>query len=113
MARLYTNENFPLPAVMELRIPGHDCETVFESGSANIQMPDAQVLEHTTLHRRAVVTFNRRHFVALHQQRPNHAGIIVCTFDPEFSRLARNIQKVIEPFADSLAGQLIRVTRGE
>lgn len=34
MARLYANENFPLPVVTELRRLGHDVLTVRESGKA-------------------------------------------------------------------------------
>jgi hypothetical protein len=34
MARLYANENFPLPAVEELRCLGHEVLTSSESGNA-------------------------------------------------------------------------------
>ena len=34
MARLYANENFPLPTVEELRRLGHDVLTVRETGQA-------------------------------------------------------------------------------
>ena len=41
MARLYSNENFPLPAVEKLRAPGHDVLTIQETGKADQAMPDA------------------------------------------------------------------------
>ncbi len=34
MARIYANENFPLPVVEELRRLGHDVVTSLESGNA-------------------------------------------------------------------------------
>ncbi|MFI5380565.1 MAG: DUF5615 family PIN-like protein [Tepidisphaerales bacterium] len=111
MGRLYCNENFPLPAVIELRRLGHDCVTVVESGNANIQFTDADVLAFATANARAVLTFNRRHFIALHKQQPDHAGIIVCTIDPDFAALAQRIHESIVPFHGDLRGQLVRVTR--
>ncbi len=44
MARLYSNENFPLPVVVELRRLGHDVLTVQEAGKANQEIPDDEVL---------------------------------------------------------------------
>jgi hypothetical protein len=40
MAQLYSNENFPLPAVEELRLLGHDMLTIQETGKANQAMAD-------------------------------------------------------------------------
>jgi hypothetical protein len=111
MARFYSNENFPLPAVLELRRLGHDCVTVAESGNANIQMTDAEVLAYATANGRAVVTLNRRHFIALHARQPNHAGIVVCTVDPDFIALARRIHDVVGLFSAEIAGSLIRIER--
>jgi hypothetical protein len=34
MAKLYSNENFPLPVVEELRQLGHDVLTIQETGKA-------------------------------------------------------------------------------
>jgi len=34
MARLYSNENFPMPVVAELRNFGHDVLTIQETGKA-------------------------------------------------------------------------------
>ncbi len=44
MAALYSNENFPLPSVMELRRLGHDVLTIQETGRADQAMPDEAVL---------------------------------------------------------------------
>ena len=89
MARLYANENFPLPAVLELRQLGHDVLTVVETGKAGQAVPDDEVLAFATAEGRAVLTVNRRHFIRLHGEQPDHAGIVVCTFDPDFIGQAR------------------------
>ena len=91
MADLYANENFPLAAVRPLREMGHDVLTSFEAGTANRQVPDAQVLAFATNSNRAVLTHNRLHFKKLHRQQPDHAGIVLCTEDADFSALARRI----------------------
>src|SRR5665213_2240262 len=62
MADLYANENFPLVAVRFLREMGHDVLTSLEAGTANQQIPDAQVLAFATKSGRAVLTNNRLHF---------------------------------------------------
>ena len=110
MARLYSNENFPLPAVEKLRALGHDVLTIQETGQADQALPDGSVLEFATRENRAVLTLNRLHFIRLHRQRPDHAGIIVCTFDPDFAAQAGRIHAAIAG-QDSLAQQLIRVNR--
>lgn len=110
MARLYTNENFPWPAAEELRRLGHDVLTVQEAGNAGQSLPDPQVLDFAKAQRRAVITLNRKHFLQLHQERPDHSGIIVCTFDPDFPRQAWRIHEALEG-QDSLSGKLIRVNR--
>jgi hypothetical protein len=73
-------------------------------------MPDTEVLAYATREKRAVLTLNRLHFIRLHRQQINHAGIIVCTFDPDFNRQGERIHEVIAQRA-SLAGQLLRVNR--
>jgi len=45
MARLYSNENFPLPVVEKLRALGHDVLTIQETGKADQAEPDDKVLE--------------------------------------------------------------------
>ena len=91
MALLYSNENFPLPSVMELRQRGHDVLTIQESGNANRQMSDEDVLAFAVSQNRTLLTLNRKHFVRLHNKSAEHAGIVVCTYDPDFSALAERI----------------------
>jgi predicted nuclease of predicted toxin-antitoxin system len=110
LAKLYSNENFPLPVVEELRRLGHDVVTIQERGHASEAAGDPDVLDWATLEQRAVVTLNRRDFVRLHRERSQHAGIIVCTVDAEFVGQATRIHEAIESVED-LRGQLIRVNR--
>lgn len=110
MARLYANENFPLPVVLELRRLAHDVLTVQETGNAGQGWPDESVLAFAAADHRAVLTFNRRHFVRLHQQEPGHGGIVACTVDADWPALAQRIHAAILPFND-LSGRLIRVNR--
>lgn len=110
MARFYSNENFPRPVVLTLRTLGHDVLTIQETGRADQALPDEAVLEFATQENRAVLTLNRLHFIRLHQARPQHAGIVVCTFDADFTAQAERIHQAVGG-RDSLAGQLIRVNR--
>ena len=110
MARLYANENFPLPVVEALRRLGHDVMTIQETGKAEQRTSDDDVLQFTMADDRAVLTLNRKHFIRLHQEQPGHAGIIVCIVDPDFAGQAARIHAAVETAAD-LQGQLIRVNR--
>ncbi len=110
MARFYTNENFPLPVVNELRQLGHDVSTIQETGKANQALSDEVVLDFARGERRVLVTLNRRHFVRLHEEHPDHAGIVVCTYDPDFAALAQRIHIAVEG-TPGLAGRLIRINR--
>jgi hypothetical protein len=112
MARLYSNENFPLPVVERLRALGHDVLTIQETGNADQALPDKEVLAFATREQRAVLTLNRLHFIRLHRAQPAHAGIIVCRFDPDFEAQAERIHKAIAAQA-KLVGQLLRVNRGQ
>ena len=110
MAKLYANENFPSPVVEDLRRFGHDVVTIQETGKAEQRTPDEDVLQLATADDRAVLTLNRKHFIRLHREQPSHAGIIVCTVDPDFVRQAARIHAAIEAATD-LHAQLIRVNR--
>ena len=79
MARLYSNENFPLPVVEALRALGHDVLTSEGAGNANQQIPDPEVLRYAMERGRVVLTINRRDFIQLHRKSSAHPGIIVCT----------------------------------
>ena len=110
MARCYANENFPLPVVEVLRHFGHEILTTAESGRAGQAIPDADILAFAVAEQRVVLTLNRRHFIRLHQTTPEHAGIVVCTVDPDFAALAQRIHTALEAHPQ-MAGQLIRVNR--
>jgi predicted nuclease of predicted toxin-antitoxin system len=110
MARLYTNENFPLLCSETLRELGHDVLTIQETGNAGIAMADEDVLAFACNENRILITMNRKHFIRLHQQSNSHPGIIVCNFDPDFVHLAPTIHSILENNED-MAGQLIRVHR--
>jgi hypothetical protein len=108
--RFYANENFPLPVVMELRQLGHDVLTTYESGRAGTAIPDDEVLAFAVAEKRVLLTINRKHFIRLHRQQPEHAGIMVCTFDLDFVALAQRIHKALEVQPD-MNGQLLRINR--
>ncbi len=110
MARLYSNENFPLPVVKELRQLGHDVLTIQETGKANQAFSDEAVLSFASADDRTVLTINRKHFIDLHKISTDHKGIIVCTVDLDFTGQANRIHEAIES-RDSLMGELIRVNR--
>lgn len=110
MARLYANENFPFPVVQELRRLGHDVLTTADAGKAERAIPDEEVLAFACSQQRAVLTLNRKHFIALHRAAAAHSGIIVCTFDAAFASQARRIHEVLQG-GGALAGQLFRVNR--
>ena len=110
MAQLYANENFPLPVVEELRRFGHDVTTTYESGRAGIAIPDDEVLAFSVREKRILLTSNRKHFIRLHRQKPDHAGIIVCRFDLNYAALAQRIHDTLAAQLD-MNGQLIRINR--
>ncbi|HXV44401.1 MAG TPA: DUF5615 family PIN-like protein [Anaerolineae bacterium] len=110
MAQFYGNENFPLPVVEELRRLGHDVLTIHEMGQGGQSVSDEAVLNFAIEKERAVLTINRKHFIRLHRIQPHHAGIVVCTFDPDFASQAHRIHATIEKQPD-LSGQLIRINR--
>lgn len=110
MARLYTDENFPLQVVGFLRVLGHDVLTVQEAGKANQGIPDEEVLAFAVSIERTVLTGNRRDYMKLHRSHPNHAGIIICTEELNFQRLATRINEAISA-EEILTGKLIRVNR--
>ena len=110
MAKLYTNENFPQPSVEKLRELGHDVLTTVESGKANQAISDEDVLAFAHEQARILVTFNRKHFIKLHRENHEHAGIIVCTVDADFEGLAQRVHATLEANPD-MAGQLVRVNR--
>jgi predicted nuclease of predicted toxin-antitoxin system len=111
VARFYTNENISLQVVTELGRLGHDVLTSLDAGRANAAVPDSEVLAFAAADGRILLSHNRRHFLALHRNRTaDHAGIVVCTVDPDFSRLAERIHEKVTT-ASEMLNQLIRVNR--
>ncbi|WP_310484355.1 DUF5615 family PIN-like protein [Chamaesiphon sp. VAR_48_metabat_403] len=110
MASFYADEQFPKATTIALRSLGHDVLTVQEAGNANQKIPDEDVLAFATDKDRAVLTLNRYDFIRLHKQSSAHAGIIVCSENTNFERLAEKIHEAVSPFAN-LNERLIRVYR--
>mgnify|MGYP001166140229 CR=1 FL=1 len=104
---LYADEDFPFPAVEELRRLGHDVVTAQEDGRTAI--PDADILARAHALGRAVLTYNRRHFERLHLQGEAHSGILSATHDSDFPRLAARIHAVLTGL--SLGRWCLRVNR--
>jgi hypothetical protein len=110
MARLYADESFHGPIVRYLRALGHDVLTAQDDGRANQKIPDPDVLVRATALGRTVLTNDRDDYHHLHAADPNHAGIITCTRDPDFSAVADRIHAAIAGLP-TLAGRLIRIIR--
>ena len=110
MARLYSNENFPIPVVEELRRLGHDVLTIQETGAADTSMTDPEVLAFAQSEDRVVLTLNRRDFIRLHRESQSHSGICVCTFDADFAALAQRIHQALCDEPDMIS-KLLRVNR--
>jgi predicted nuclease of predicted toxin-antitoxin system len=107
---LYADEQFPHPAVQRPIAKGFDVLTVQEAGKANQKIPDPEVLAFATSQGRAVITQNRRDFIALHNQSQAHAGIVVCTKNLDWDSFAAEIERTLAG-KTSLIGELIRVNR--
>jgi predicted nuclease of predicted toxin-antitoxin system len=110
MARFYSDEDFPAKAVAHLRGLGHDVVTIQESGLANKGTPDSDVLAFAISQSRAVLTMNRKHFIRLHRDQPDHFGIVICTTDADVLALAERIDRTVVR-EHSIAGQLVRINR--
>ena len=107
---LYADENFPLRTVEELRRLGHDVLTALEDGRANQSIPDEDLLARATALGRILLTINRLDFKRLHGRMPDHAGIIICTEDPDRVGQAQRVAASIAE-AGTLRGRLLRVYR--
>lgn len=108
--RFYANENFAQPAVEALRSLGHNVLTTSDTGKSGHAIPDDEVLSFATKENRVVLTFNRRDFIRLHNENPGHAGIIVCSYDPNFEQLAKRIHDAIL-VKQTLTNDLLRINR--
>jgi predicted nuclease of predicted toxin-antitoxin system len=110
VARLYADENVPLPVTEALRGKGHDVLTLQEDGKAKQRYPDEAVLATAISQQCALLTTNRKHFIRLHQASEDHHGIIVCTFNPDFAAQTEQIDQFVRSHA-TLSGKLIRINR--
>jgi hypothetical protein len=70
----------------------------------------AQHLALATMAGRAVLTFNRRHFIRPHSEGLPHAGIIVCTRDDDVVALADRIHQQLQN-VPTLQEQVLRINR--
>ena len=110
MVALYVDEDFSYPVVQRLRQLGYDMLTAHEAGQAGQGIDDAAVLAFATIAGRAVLTFNRRHFIRLHTEVPLHAGIIVCTRDDDIVALADRSHQQLQS-TTTLQNRLLRINR--
>lgn len=90
---LYADEDFPLPAVEELRRLGHDVRTAQADGRT--AAPDPDILARAHALGRAVVTHNRRHYERQHRQGAAHSGILSATQDSDHPALATRIHAAL------------------
>jgi hypothetical protein len=90
---LYADEDFPFPAVEELRRLGHDVLTAKEDGRLSI--PDADILARAHVLGRAVLTLNRTDFERLDKQGAAHSGIVSGRHDKDHIGQARRIHAAL------------------
>jgi predicted nuclease of predicted toxin-antitoxin system len=110
MARLYADENFPLPIVELLRNAGHNVLTTEDAGNSGLGIPDEDVLEFAVREERTVLTRNWDDFRRLHRSQPDHFGIIICKEDLNIERQATLIIEAILS-EGNLRNKLIRIIR--
>ncbi|MBD2299958.1 DUF5615 family PIN-like protein [Nostoc sp. FACHB-190] len=118
MVKFYSNENFPMDIVRELRQLGYDVLTSYEAGQANQGIPDDEVLAFATQSNRVVITLNRDDFIALHRSGISHNGIIICKTDRDYvgqtqtlHAYLQNIKSQSLAWETSLHDRLIRVKK--
>jgi hypothetical protein len=102
MAHFYSNENFPLPVVDELRNRGHNVLTIQETGKANQAMADEEVLSFAFQHDRILLTLNRKHFLRLHKKTLWSLQIVVLMRVTDYILLAGSSNPRLTPLFCSL-----------
>jgi hypothetical protein len=90
---LYADEDFPYPAVEDLRKLGHDVITAQEDGRTTVADPD--ILARAFSLGRSVITYNRRHYERLHRQGAAHCGILSATQDTDHPALAIRVHNAL------------------
>src|SRR5437870_5109589 len=108
--RFLADEDLPAPTVIRLRELGHDVVTALEIGMANDETPDEDMLALAAGSQRVLLTHNRRHFHRLHEEHPDHFGMVLGTRDADFQLLAERIDTAVSGTAD-IRGKIIRVIR--
>lgn len=111
MARFCSNENIAFQVVVELRRLGHDVLTSLDADRANSAVPDSELLAFAAADRGILLSHKRRDFLQLHRHREKpHAGMVLCTFDPDFVGQAQRIHAEVASGTD-ITNELIRVNR--
>jgi Domain of unknown function (DUF5615) len=110
MVKLYSNENFPLEIVRQLRKLEYDVLTSYEAGQANQGIPDDEVLAFATQDQRILITLNRDDFIALHHSGISHAGIIICKDDRDYLGQAQILHTCLSQNPDG-TNRLIRIKK--
>jgi len=116
MIKFYSNENFPMDIVRELRRLGYDVLTSYDAGQANQGIPDEDVLTFATQQERVVITLNRDDFIALHRGGIPHNGIIICKTDRDYVGQAQTLHVYLQAEISknpvgTLRDRLIRVKK--
>jgi len=81
---------------------------MYDDDKANQSLPDEAVLSIAGDKPASAPHANRRHFIQLHRRQPNHKGVIVCSFYPDFAGQAQRIAAALVRQTD-FAGQVIRI----
>jgi uncharacterized protein with PIN domain len=110
IAKIYSNENFPIDIVNKLRYLGHDVLTSYQAGQANQGIPDDDVLKFAHQQERVVITLNREDFIRLHRDGKEHSGIIICKDDRDYEAQASKVHELILD-ATELKSRLFRVKK--
>ena len=110
MIDLYSNENFPIDAVILLRKIGYDVLTSYEAGQANQGIPDDAVLAYATEQKRAVITLNRKDFIQLHRCDVTHCGIVICKDDRDYKGQVNHLHHYLRSQI-SLHNRLVRMQK--
>ncbi|NMF60617.1 DUF5615 family PIN-like protein [Pseudanabaena yagii] len=108
MFKLYADEQFPLPVVKILRALGYDILTVQDAGKAEQKIPDPEVLHYAISPNRAILTMNRRDFIRLHAQTPQHKGIVISRSSTNWEKIAQAIHNHLSQF-ETIEKQFIRI----
>lgn len=116
MLKFYSNENFPMDIVMELRRLGYDVLTSYDAGQANQGIPDEDVLTFATQQERVVITLNREDFIALQCSYISHNGIVIGKTDRDYLGQAQTLhaylqQELNKNLVETFRDRLIRVKK--